>query len=103
MRNSEYAERQWTGSPTALIESETDPWIKDPSGVAVSFPPPWPGTAGPCGELGHFIPGVLAPMNTSEGVQRCDACDLYAGDLDAALAVAKTFGPGFTVWFHGTE
>lgn len=92
-------EVQWTGSETAVIESETNPWIKDPSGIPISFASA--DVTGPCGEAIHFIPGVLAPMDTDEGIQRCDQCELYPGDLEAARAVAETFGPGFTIWFHG--
>lgn len=99
--NDEYTETQWDGSEGAVFESETNPWVKDPSGVAISFTES--NMLGPCGEMIHFIPGVLAPMDTDEGIQRCDACEIYPGDLEAARAVAKTFGPGFTVWFHGTN
>lgn len=99
----EYDEIEWNGSETAVIESETDPWIKDPSGVPISFIPPVPGELGPCGEYGHFIPGVLAPINTDEGIETCDSCQLYDSDLRAARALAETFGRGYTVWFHGTN
>lgn len=92
---------QWTGQQDALIERDTDPWIEDPSGVVITFV--GPGMVGGCGDGGHVIDGVLAPMNTDEGIQRCDACDLYSGDLEAAAAIAADFGPGFTVWFHQAE
>lgn len=100
---ADYAETQWDGSATAVVESESDPWVKDPTGIAVSFPTPAPGERGACGELGHFIPGVIAPMNTAEGIERCDACGTFEGDLEAARAVAESLGPGYTVWFHGTN
>lgn len=94
---------QWDGSPDALIESETDPWVSDPTGLTVDLVVAGDGVLGECGELGHFLPGVLAPMNTDEGIERCDACATFDSDLDAARAVATSFGVGFTVWFHGTN
>lgn len=96
-----YAEVQWNGLPGAVIESETNPWIKGPDGIAIKFLPGFHN--GLCGEGIHWGPGVLAPMDTDEGIQRCDACDLFPGDLEAAAAVARIYGPGFTVWFHGTN
>ena len=49
-----------------------------------------------------ILPGVLAPMDTIFGIQRCDECQIYPGDLAAARALADLLGPGVTVWFHGT-
>lgn len=105
MSADEHAETQWNGLPGAVIESETSPWITAPDGSVVSFLTSdllLTGGGG-CMEDIHFIPGVLAPMDTDEGIQRCDACNIYPGDLEAAAAVAKIYGPGFTVWFHGTN
>jgi hypothetical protein len=31
-------------------------------------------------------------MDTDEGIQRCDAADVFEGDLDAALALARVVG-----------
>jgi hypothetical protein len=31
-------------------------------------------------------------MDTAEGVQRCDICDIYDGDLSAAQALAALVG-----------
>lgn len=52
-----------------------------------------------CGD-GDPIPGVAAPMNTPEGIQRCDLCDLYRSDLDAALALRDALVPGGVVRFY---
>jgi len=41
-------------------------------------------------------------MDTIFGIQRCDECQIYPGDLAAARALADLLGPGVTVWFHGT-
>lgn len=97
----EYAERQWTGDPTAVIESETDPWLKDANGEPIDL------TflndnlvAGPCGNGGHAVPGVIAPMNSEVGIEACDECDIYS-DLEAAKALADHIGGGAAVWFHG--
>lgn len=100
-RDEEYTETQWNGLPGALIESETNPWIKNPSGEAIKLLPGFLG--GGCGESIHWTRGVLTSMDSDEGIQRCDACGIYPGDLEAAAAVAKIYGPGFTVWFHGTN
>jgi len=98
----EYAERQWTGDPTAVIESETDPWICDAEGTPLDLTSFNDNLVdGPCGNGGHAIPGVIAPMNSEFGIQRCDECDVYPGDLDAAQALADHLDIGATVWFHG--
>lgn len=98
-------DRPWNGETDALIHGHTNPWIRDPHGADVDlaerfghFPT---ATDSPCGECGP-LPGTLAPMDTHRGIQRCDACDLYPGDLDAAAALAASLGTGYTVWFHGT-
>lgn len=50
-----------------------------------------------CGQADP-VPGVAAPMNSPEGIQRCDECALYGGDLDAAVALALHV-PGGRVMF----
>ena len=35
-----------------------------------------------------FIDGAIAPMNDEYGIERCDACDVFAGDFEAAAALA---------------
>lgn len=76
-----------------LIEDGTDPWI-EVDGVAVDWTAsPLPRTPCPCSEGFDVIePGVLDGMNTPHGVQRCDACRTYDGDLAAALALARRVG-----------
>lgn len=77
----------------AKIESDTNPWVE-----LDGEPVDWmrvllPRRACPCGESGKvLIPGVLDAMDTPEGIQRCDTCNTYPGDLDAALALAKLVG-----------
>lgn len=78
-----------------LIEDGTDPWI-EVDGAPVDWTVPgWDRVRVPCpcGENGDVVePGVLDGMNTPKGVQRCDACGTYDGDLDAALALARRVG-----------
>jgi len=50
-----------------------------------------------CDTCGAILPGVIEAMDSDEGIQRCDTCDLYAGDLEAAKALADHVGG--TVWF----
>lgn len=52
-----------------------------------------------CGPL----QGVLAPINTREGVQRCDDCHTYDSDLDAALALAVRIGGEVKFWQHDSD
>lgn len=90
----------YDGSPiVGLIEDGTDPWIE-----VEGKPVDWttstlPRVPCPCGENGEVVlAGVLDGMNTAVGIQRCDACDTYPGDLDAALALARVVGG--VVKFH---
>lgn len=75
------------------IESDTDPWI-EVDGVAVDWSASTlPRVPCPCGEGFDVIePGVLDSMNSVHGVQRCDACSTFDGDLNAALALARRVG-----------
>lgn len=42
-----------------------------------------------CGEI---LDGVIECMNTPYGVERCDVCGIYDGDLSAAQALAEYAG-----------
>jgi hypothetical protein len=56
----------------------------------------------PPGSCGECRGGFFAPTNngpTDQGVERCDICRKYPGDLHAALALAKMIGPHITVWY----
>ena len=84
----------FTGWPIpGLIEDGTDPWV-EVDGTPVDWvASQLPRTSCPCGESGQVVlAGVLDGMNTPQGVQRCDSCDRYPGDLDAALALAQLVG-----------
>lgn len=52
-----------------------------------------------CGPL----PGVLAPFNTPDGLQRCDECQSYDSDLDAALALAVWVRGEAKFWQHDAD
>ena len=96
---------RWNGRPGALIHGHTNPWLRDPDGsdadLAARFGPTPTAADSPCGACGPLA-GILAPMDTGHGIQRCDVCDLYPGDLEAAAALAAHLGSGHTVWFYGT-
>lgn len=82
-----------------VIASDTNPWI-----VVDGKPVDWmePGIqvavreSTDCEDCG-LIPGVIEAMDTPEGVQRCDTCQRYEGDLFAAQALADHVGG--EVWF----
>lgn len=109
----EYAERRWNGEPNAVIESETNPWLRDRFGsgdlnlakMNETFARHMlPHACDP--NMYDLVPGVLAPMDTAHGIQRCDACNLFPGDLDAARALADRLqeltGSTIDVWYHGS-
>ncbi|MER7798551.1 hypothetical protein [Microbacterium sp. NPDC096154] len=100
---AEYGIHRWDGAPGAVIESETNPWLRDEFGRDIDLsavPATNPDGCDTC--RWGILPGVLAPMDTIFGIQRCDECQIYPGDLAAARALADLLGPGVTVWFHGT-
>jgi hypothetical protein len=49
-------------------------------------------SAEPCDSCGMVLPGVIESMDTDEGIQRCDECELYPGDCEAAQALASLVG-----------
>ncbi len=105
----DYAEVEWTGSETAVIESQTNPWLRTPGGRDIDlrqFAELRGGVdfSDECDTCGTLMRGVIEAMDTDFGIQRCDQCDLYEGDLEAARALRDTFMPaGTTIWFFGTN
>lgn len=75
------------------IEGQRNPWV-EVDGTPVNWTASnLPRVPCPCGENGPVVlAGVLDSMDTDEGVQRCDTCLTYPGDLDAALALARLVG-----------
>ncbi len=45
-----------------------------------------------CTCTGSPVPGTLPAMDSPEGIQRCDECGVFEGDLEAAQALADTVG-----------
>lgn len=76
-----------------FIADGTNPWI-EVDGVAVTWPradlAAAPGNDCDC--FDQPVPGVLAPMDSDVGVQACDECKLFPGDLEAAQALAALVG-----------
>lgn len=73
-----------------LIADGTNPWI-EVDGIPVDWTTTTlPRTECPCEEgFSVVLPGVIDAMDTPVGIQRCDACSRFDGDLDAALALAR--------------
>lgn len=83
-----------------LIASGTNPWVVKGKPIDWTSPDIAARTLEPndCdGCAGSLIPGVIAAMDTNEGIQRCDTCQRFAGDLFAAQALADLVGG--EVWF----
>lgn len=84
-----------------LIANYTNPWVVvngEPvdwtnPGVSIPMRPFEPNDCDACG----IIPGVIEAMDTPEGIQRCDQCQRYEGDLSAAQALADAVSG--EVWF----
>lgn len=76
-----------------MIADRTNPWV-EVDGVPVDWTKvDLPRVECPCGEQFKVVlAGVLEAMDTPEGIQRCDTCGIYPGDLDAALALARLVG-----------
>lgn len=92
---------QYIGQRDVMLADQSDPWLQHPDGSVVELLPHLaPLTPGPCEDDcsgGFFAPTGNGP--TDQGVERCDQCDLYDGDLSAAVALAALIGPDVTVWF----
>ncbi|MCW2836336.1 MAG: hypothetical protein JWQ15_450 [Marmoricola sp.] len=50
-------------------------------------------------DCGSVMPGVLTDVDFPGGIRRCDTCEKFDGDLDAAQAAAELVGG--TLWFQG--
>ena len=92
---------QFDGSGSPMIGGDTDPWLENLDRQVVDVAPlletfPQHGDC-ECDGTGLFAPTGNGP--TSQGIQRCDLCERFAGDLDAALALAEHAGKDVSVWF----
>lgn len=77
--------------PGWLIAEVTNPWVEagghEVDWTRVDFPPAVGNKCETCWD--SPIPGTLPAMDSPTGIQRCDACEKFEGDLEAALALAK--------------
>lgn len=76
-----------------LIASRTNPWV-EVNGEPVDWTDPvWNNqrvVRPQCDTCnGTILPGVIEAMDSNEGIQRCDECDTYPGDLEAAWQLAR--------------
>lgn len=95
----------WHGSETAVIESGTNPWLEGADGpinLEVLVGMLGNEDSADCPECGGLLDGVLN-MDSECGIQRCDTCMVYEGDLIAAKALRDAHFPDATIWFHGTN
>ena len=93
--------QQYTGQAGVMLADQSDPWLQRPDGSIVTIA--WHLVLVSTGECGDCRGGFFAPTEngpTDQGIERCDECNVYAGDLDAALALAALIGPDITVWFE---
>lgn len=81
-----------------LIADGTNPWVEVPTRTG-SIVVDWSQSTlagdpdNDCdGCAGGPLPGVIAPMDTEIGIQRCDTCQRFDGDLAAADALARIVG-----------
>jgi hypothetical protein len=85
-----------------MIADGTNPWV-EVDGVPVDWVEREPlHPVNDCGLCGDFLDGAIAAMDTNEGVQRCDECDLFEGDIEAAEALARLVG-GVVEWIEEGE
>jgi len=97
----------------ARIYGHTNPWLRDKDGVDVNLLElvregdvlrTHDGACYACTPA--IVSGVLEAMDSPEGIQRCDNCELYDSDLAAAAALGQHLDQvlpqraPFTVWFE---
>lgn len=99
---------RWDGSSDVMIASETNPWLQDSAGNRIDLigsgspRTGQPELDGDCECFDGPVPGALVGMDSPEGIQRCDMCQRFDGDLAAARAVAEAYtsdtGRPVSVW-----
>lgn len=86
----------YDGTPiTAMIADRTNPWVEVdgvPYDWATDTHPSDPTIEPGCTCFGSPIAGTIPAMDTDHGIQRCDECGVFEGDLEAALALAALVG-----------
>lgn len=91
----------YTPGDDVVMQDGTDPWLQHPDGTVVALEKHL--QALPAGECGDCRGGFFAPTDngpTEQGIERCDACSMFPGDLDAAWALAGVIGRQVTVWYE---
>ena len=103
---------QWTPEAEArgefadvFIAAETNPWLQvdghpvDLTGIDNGAAVDCDG----CNDSGAYA-GIVLAMDSNDGIQMCDACGKFEGDLEAAQHAAevltKSTGREHTVWFE---
>lgn len=76
-----------------LIASCTNPWIHVDGQPYDWQAKPLPAATNDCEQCAESpVPGAIPAMDTPAGIQRCDQCELFPGDLEAAAALAVLVG-----------
>jgi hypothetical protein len=80
------------------IASGTNPWVEvDGEPIDWMTRPTDRRRTSDCDQCGEILDGVIEAMDTPEGIQRCDQCQVYDGDIEAAEALARLVG-GTVKW-----
>lgn len=103
---------QWTPEGQArgdfaevYIARETNPWLQVDGQPVDLASMEDSGVEGECeGCLDGDFSGVILAMDSVDGIQRCDSCSKFDGDLEAAahvaLVLSQRTGSEHTVWFE---
>ena len=109
--------KRWDGedlAPGHYIATDSEPWLRDPeTGEDVNLAafeaaaPRTPETVDvDCECEWSWFPGAFAPVNSDYGIQACDSCDTYEGDLETAAAIAAHLttitGKAYEIWYEET-
>lgn len=93
--------RQYVAGADVTMTDGSDPWLQHPDGTVVALDEHL--SRLPIGQCTECRGSLFAPTGngpTEQGIERCDQCNAYEGDLTAALALAVAIGNGVTVWFQ---
>jgi len=99
---------QYTGQDDAIIAFGTDVWLLDARGADVDAAAALQEHAAPAGNTcdGCRDCPVVGAIAMEHGIERCDLCETFSSDFDAAEAVAKLVAPtgeSYTLWFHPNQ
>lgn len=92
--------RKWRGEDDVTIAFGTDAWLETAGGIVLDLTNYEPSTTSDCGTCGWgLLAGIFAPVNDEFGIEACDECRRYPGDLDAARALADYLNE-LTGWIY---